>query len=110
MITLLETEMVPAKFAMLLGVGLLSFLFVVALYVVWTRIVGLDPTVAQWCATLSRPGRVVIALVSGAGLATASLAAPTVEAGVAGMVMLAASAFAALMVFEMVRQRQQSAV
>jgi hypothetical protein len=100
--------MVPAKFAMLLGVGLLSFLFVVALYVVWTRIVGLDPTVAQWCADLSRPVRVLVALVSGVGLATASLAAPTVEAGVAGMALLAASAFAALLVFEMVRQRQQT--
>jgi cytochrome c oxidase assembly factor CtaG len=101
--------MVPAKFAMLLGVGLLSFLFVVALYVVWTRIVGLDPTVAQWCADLSRPGRALVALVSGAALATGSLAAPTVEAGVAGMIMLAASAFAALMAFEIIRQRQQNA-
>jgi len=45
----------PAKFALLLGVGLLAFLFVVALYVVWTRIVGLDPTLAQRCADLSRP-------------------------------------------------------
>lgn len=100
--------MVPAKFAMLLGVGLLSFLFVVALYVVWTRIVGLDPTVAQWCADLSRPGRAAIALISGAALATGSLAAPSVEAGVAGMVMLAASAFAALMGFEMLRQLQRA--
>lgn len=109
MLTLLETEMVPAKFAILLGVGLLSFLFVVALYVVWTRIVGLDPTVAQWCADLSRPVRTLIALVSGAGLATTIMAAPTVEVGIAGIVLLAASAFAALMVFEMLRHRPQSA-
>jgi cytochrome c oxidase assembly factor CtaG len=101
--------MIPAKLAMLLGVGLLSFLFVVALYLVWTRMVGLDPTVAQWCADLSRPGRMVIALISGAALATGSLAAPTVEAGVASMVMLAASTFAALMAFEMIRQQELSA-
>lgn len=101
--------MEPAKFALLLGVGLLSFLFVVTLYVVWTRIVGLDPTVAQWCADLSLPARVAIALISGVGLGTASLVAPTVEAGIAGMVLLAASAFAALMLFELVQQRQRAA-
>lgn len=98
-----------AKFALLLGVGLLSFLFVVTLYVVWTRIVGLDPTLAQRCANLSRFARTGIALVSGAVLGTASLAAPTVEAGVAGMVLLAASTFAALMLFELVQQRQHAA-
>jgi hypothetical protein len=107
MLTLLETEMVSAKFAMLLGVGLLSFLFVAAFYVVWARIVGLDPTAAQWCTDLSEPMRTLIALVSGGTLATASLAAPTVEAGIAGMVLLAASAFAGLLLFELVRQRQQ---
>ncbi|NHN58173.1 MULTISPECIES: hypothetical protein [Halorussus] len=98
----------PAKFALLLGVGLLAFLFVVSLYVVWTRIVGLDPTLAQRCADLSRPGRVGIALVSGVVLGTASLAAPNVEVGVAGMVMLAASVFAALMLFELSQQRERA--
>ncbi|WP_137283305.1 hypothetical protein [Halorussus salinisoli] len=95
----------PAKFALLLGVGLLAFLFVVSLYVVWTRIVGLDPTLAQRCADLSRPARMVIALVSGVVLGTASLAAPSVEVGIAGMVLLAASTFAALMLFELAQQR-----
>lgn len=99
----------PAKFALLLGVGLLAFLFVVTLYVVWTRIVGLDPTVAQRCADLSMPVRAVIAVVSGTILGTASMAAPSVEVGVTGMVLLAASTFAALMVFELVQQRQRTA-
>ena len=99
----------PAKFALLLGVGLLAFLFVVTLYVVWTRIVGLEPTVAQRCAELSTPVRMVVALGSGVLLGTASVAAPTVEVGVAGMVLLAASTFAALMVFELVQQRQRAA-
>lgn len=99
----------PAKFALLLGVGLLAFLFVVVLYVVWTRIVGLDPTVAQKCAELSTPARTAIALVSGIALGAASLAAPSVRVGVAGMVLLAASTFAALLLFELVQQRQRTA-
>ncbi|MFC4549198.1 MULTISPECIES: hypothetical protein [Halorussus] len=97
-----------AKFALLLGVGLLSFLFVTALYVVWTRIVGLDPTLAQRCAKFSRPVRFCIAVGSGALLGTGSLAAPSVELGVAGAVMLAASTFAALMAFELVQHRQHA--
>jgi hypothetical protein len=99
----------PAKFALLLGVGLLSFLFVVSLYVVWTRIVGLDPTLAQRCASFSRPVRMVIALLSGVVLGTASMAAPSVDVGIAGMVLLAASTFAALMLFELLQQRQRVA-
>jgi hypothetical protein len=99
----------PAKFALLLGVGLLSFLFVVSLYVVWTRIVGLDPTLAQRCATFSRPARMAIALFSGVVLGTASVAAPSVDVGIAGMVLLAASTFAALMLFELFQQRQRVA-
>lgn len=99
----------PAKFALLLGVGLLSFLFVVSLYVVWTRIVGLDPTLAQRCANLSRPGRMLVALGSGVVLGSGSLAAPTVGVGIAGMVLLAASTFASLMLFELLQQRQRIA-
>ncbi|MFC7080984.1 hypothetical protein [Halorussus caseinilyticus] len=98
----------PAKFTLLLGVGLLAFLFVVSLYVVWTRIVGLDPTLAQRCARLSRPARMGIALVSGVVLGTASLAAPTVGVGIAGMSLLAASTFAALMLFELAQQRERA--
>lgn len=96
----------PAKFALLLGVGLLSFLFVTALYVVWTRIVGLDPSLAQRCAALSGVVRAALAAVSGVALGTLSLAAPSVETGVAVMVLLAASTFAALMLFELVQQRR----
>jgi hypothetical protein len=99
----------PAKFALLLGVGLFAFLFIVTLYVVWTRIVGLDPTLAQRCADFTRPARLVIALISGTILGTASLAAPTVKVGIAGLVLLATSTFAALMAFELVQQRQRTA-
>ncbi|WP_115863763.1 hypothetical protein [Halorussus litoreus] len=100
----------PAKFALLLGVGLLAFLFVAALYVVWTRIVGLDPTVAQKCASLSATGQAALAAVSGGTLGAVSLAAPSVPVGVAGMVLLAASSFAGLLVFELVQQRQRAGV
>jgi len=93
------------KFALLLGVGLLAFLFVTALYVVWTRIVGLDPTLAQRCAAFSAVGRAALAAVSGTALGALSLAAPSVRTGVAAMVLLAASTFAALMLFELVQQR-----
>lgn len=107
MLTLFGTKaMYMAKFALLLGVGLLSFLFVTTLYVVWTRIVGLDPTLAQRCADFSRPARVAIAVLLGVILGTGSMAAPSVEIGVAGTVLVAASAFAALMLFELVQQRQ----
>ncbi|NEU59248.1 hypothetical protein [Halorussus sp. MSC15.2] len=101
--------MYPAKFALLLGVGLLAFLFVVSLYVVWTRIVGLDPTLAQRCANLPRPVRILAALVSGVLLGTASVAAPNVEVGITGLVLLAASTFAALMLFELAQQYELAA-
>lgn len=96
----------PAKFALLLGVGLLAFLFVATLYVVWTRIVGMDPTVAQRYAALSPPVRGCLAAGTGMILGSVSVAAPTVQVGVVSMVLLAASTFAALMLFELVQQHQ----
>lgn len=103
----LQIGMNPAKFSLLLGVGLFVFLFIVTLYVVWTRMVGLDPTVAQWCADLSGPVRGAIAALSGVALGVVSLVAPSVELGVVSMVLLAASLFAALMLFELVHQHYQ---
>ena len=92
-------------FFLLLGVAALSFLAVVSLYVVWSRIVGLDPTVAQTFASLSGIKRFFTALLSGALLGTAAVVAPSVPVGVAAIVMLAASTFAALMLFELVQRR-----
>ncbi|USZ68604.1 hypothetical protein NGM10_02405 [Halorussus salilacus] len=97
----------PAKFALLLGVGLLAFLFVSVLYVVWTRIVGLDPTVAQRFDDLPNPVGGALAAVSGVVLGSVSIAAPTVEFGVAAMVLLAASTFASLLLFELFQQRSR---
>ncbi|WP_227354850.1 hypothetical protein [Haladaptatus salinisoli] len=92
-------------FLLLLGVALLSFLVVVTLYVVWSRIVGLDPTLAQGFVSLSGVKRFAMALVSGVLLGVSAVLAPSVPVGVAAIVMLAASTFAALMLFELVRKR-----
>ncbi len=92
-------------FSLLLGVALLSFLVILSLYVVWSRIVGLDPTVAQRFVSLTKIKRFVMALLTGALLGTAIVVAPSVRIGVAAIVMLAASTFAALMVFELVQYR-----
>ncbi|SIQ97028.1 hypothetical protein SAMN05421858_0975 [Haladaptatus litoreus] len=92
-------------FSLLLGVSLLSFLIVLAFYVVWSRIVGLDPTVAQRFVSLTKIKRFVMALLTGALLGTGVVIAPSVRVGVAGIVMLAASTFAALMIFELVQYR-----
>lgn len=96
-------------FFLLIGVAVLSFLVVVSLYIVWSRIVGLDPTVAQTFASLSGIKRVFTALVSGALLGTCAVIAPSVPVGIAAIVMLAASVFAALMLFELVQKRQTRA-
>lgn len=96
----------PAKFSLLLGVGLLAFLFVATLYVVWTRIVGMEPTVAQRYAALPQPVQVILAVGTGTILGSVSVAAPTVQVGAVSMVLLATSTFAALMLFELVQQRQ----
>lgn len=100
--------MIGVKFTLLLGVAMLSFIVAIALYVVWTRMVGLDPTLAQRCATLSRPARAVLAVVSGSLLGAGIVAAPTVPIGVTALVTLAASVFAGLMLFELVQDRHLS--
>ncbi|WP_266076389.1 hypothetical protein [Haladaptatus caseinilyticus] len=92
-------------FSLLLGVVLISFLIVLSLYVVWSRIVGLDPTVAQRFVSLTKIKRFVMALITGATLGTGLVVAPSVRVGVAAIVMLAASTFAALMLFELVQYR-----
>ncbi len=95
-------------FFLLLGVAVLSFLAVVALYVVWSRIVGLDPTLAQRFASFTGIKRLFTALVSGALLGTAVVVAPSVPVGIAAIVMLAASVFAGLMLFELMQKRYAS--
>ena len=96
--------MVGVKFTLLVGVALLSFLFAIALYVIWSRMVGLDPTVAQWCAGLSAPVRAVLAAFFGVFLGTGSMVAPSVRTGIAGILMVAAATFAGLMLFELSHQ------
>lgn len=96
--------MLGAKFVLLVGVSMLAFVCAVVAYVVWSRMVGLDPTVAQWTNDLSRPVRLVLALALGAVLGAGSVAAPSVESGVAAAVLLAAAAVAGLLLFELTQQ------
>ncbi|WP_433633779.1 hypothetical protein [Halomicrococcus sp. NG-SE-24] len=95
-------------FVLLVGVAVLSLLVVITLYVVWSRLVGLDPTVAREFTALSGLRRTLLALVSGAVLGGGALIAPSVPVGIAAIVMLAASTFAALMAFELVNGRQRT--
>ncbi|WP_458206435.1 hypothetical protein [Haladaptatus sp. NG-SE-30] len=92
-------------FLLILGIALLSFLVVVTLYVIWSRIVGLDPTLAQRFVSLSGVKRFLMALLSGMLLGVSAVVAPSVPVGIAAIVMLAASVFAALMLFELVQER-----
>ncbi|WP_458187393.1 hypothetical protein [Haladaptatus sp. NG-WS-4] len=92
-------------FLLLLGTALLSFLVFTTLCVVWSRIVGLDPTIAKRFVSLSGVKRFGAALLSGALLGVSAVFAPSVPVGIAAIVMLAASTFAALMLFELVQER-----
>ncbi len=93
-------------FFLLLGVAVLSFLLVASLYVVWSRVVGLDPTLVRKFASFTGIKRFFTALVSGALLGTAVVVAPSVPVGIAAIVMLAASVFAGLMLFELLQKRR----
>lgn len=74
--------------------------FVAVAYVVWIRIVGLEPTLAQRVAGFPQWARVGLALLLGLVLSVGAELAPTVEAGVSGVIMVAAAAFAGLLAFE----------
>lgn len=91
-----------AGFVLVLAVAALAFLTVAAGYVVWIRLVGLDPTLARRAAALPDRFRAPLALGLGLGLGTVLAVLPTVRAGLAAVVMLAAAVFAGLLLFELV--------
>lgn len=92
--------MIGPAFAVVLGVALLSLSFVAVAYVVWVRIVGLDPTLGQQFAALSKPAQSSLVICLGLLLGAGAQIAPNVRAGVAGAVMFGAAVFAALIFFE----------
>lgn len=92
--------MIGPGFAVVLGVATLSLAFVAVAYVIWIRIVGLEPTLAQRVASLPTGVQAVAVVALGVVLGVGAELAPSVEMGVSGAVMVAAVAFAGLIVFE----------
>lgn len=91
---------IDPEFAVVLGVAFLAFSFVTVAYVVWTRIVGMEPTLAQRFAEFSTGKRAVAAVGFGVLLGVGAELAPSVQSGVAAAVLLAAASFAGLIAFE----------
>lgn len=101
--------MIGPGFAVVLGVAGLSLAVVAVGYVVWIRMVGLEPTLAQAFATLPTSVQGIAVVVLGVLLGVGAEIAPSVETGVAGAVMVAAAAFAGLIVFEMYGNNDRTA-
>lgn len=98
--------MIGPGFAVVLGVATLSLAFVAVAYLVWIRMVGLEPTLAQRFAALSTAVQGIAVVLVGVLLGAGAEIAPTVETGVAGAIMVAAAAFAGLIVFEVYGNEQ----
>lgn len=93
------------SYLIVLASALLACVLVPAAYVVWIRLVGLDPTVAKRTAELSRPVRVLLAVVLGFVLGGALQFVPSLASGIAMVTLFATSAFAGLLLFEFVADR-----
>ena len=100
--------MIGPRFAIVFGIALFLFVSVAALYVVWIRLIGLDPSVAQAFAALSEPVRMLLGAAAGAFLGASIQATASLEAGVATVILLAASVFVGLMAFEIVNHRKRA--
>lgn len=95
-----------ASYLVVLATAMLACVVVPTAYVVWIRLVGLTPTVARRVADLSRPARVLIALVLGFLLGAALQFVPSLPAGIALVTLAATSVFAGLLLFEFVSHRR----
>lgn len=100
------TAVIGARFAVVFGVALFLAAFAAALYVVWIRMIGLDPSVAQAFDDLSSPIKTALAVGVGAFVGLSIQATSSLESGVATVTLLAASAFVGLMAFELVNHRE----
>lgn len=94
------------SYLIVLATALLACISVPVAYVVWIRLVGLEPTVAKRASTLSRPARIVSALLLGFALGGALQFVPSLPAGLALVTMVASSAFAGLLLFEVAIYRE----
>jgi len=94
------------SFALLLSVAMFVALVVIAAYVLWSEVVGIDPSIAEEFAAMSSLRRTALALVSGSVLGVATVIAPSVEGGIAGIIMLGASVFGAMLLYELLQGRR----
>lgn len=92
--------MIGPEFAVVLGVACLSLAFVAVAYVVWIRMVGLEPTLGQQFAGFSTTVQSSLVIVLGVVIGVGAEIAPNVETGVAGVIMIGAATFASLILFE----------
>lgn len=93
------------SYLIVLATALLACVLVPAAYVVWIRLVGLDPTVAQRAADLSRFVQISMAVVLGFILGGALQFVPSLPAGIALVTLFATSGFAGLLLFEFANAR-----
>lgn len=93
------------EFLLVLATALLSACVVPAAYVVWARVVGLEPRVAKWWTDLPQPATMPAGLAVGAALGVGTSIAPSVETGVAAVVLVASSTLAGLLLFEFYAER-----
>ena len=93
------------NYLIVLAIALLACAVVPGAYVVWIRLVGLEPTIAKRAAELSGPTRIATALALGTLLGAALQFVPSLYAGVALVTMVGASAFAGLLLFEFATER-----
>lgn len=88
-------------FLLVLAVAIFALFVVGAGYVVWTRIVGLDPTLAKRANDVPRLYTAPAGAVVGGVLGTGLKLLPSMQAGLAAVVLVASSAFAGLLLFEL---------
>lgn len=94
------------NFLIVLATAILACFFVPGAYIIWIRLVGLEPTIAKRATELSRPTRIVAGFALGAILGVALQFVPSLYAGVSLVTMLATSAFAGLLLFEFAAERE----
>ncbi|KTG09072.1 hypothetical protein AUR64_14830 [Haloprofundus marisrubri] len=93
--------MIDSTFLVLVGLTVLAFEFDTALYVIWCRLVGIEPTLIVGYANLSRSWRVVVVTSIGASFGVFSSVVTDLYVGAAGVVFGAATLFAGVMLYEL---------
>lgn len=90
---------------LVLGVAALATLVVAVGYVVWIRLVGLEPTLARRISELPSVLTIPAGLLLGSAIGIGIASLPTVRSGLAAVVMVSSSLFAGLLLFELIATR-----